>query len=114
MASSDKDTSQSISFGEAMSAPEAERATKLAVVSEDLRKELEAMASAARDLILSQPPISLLGYLWGQLFIAATTHHRKRGEAHPDKEAIRSFQFVLEYLHAVWSSHVGEFAKGEN
>ncbi len=71
-----------------------------------LRKVMERQSLQVRDLILSQPPIPLLGYLWAQFHMSVLADLREKGEDYrPDKEIIQTFQFVLEYAHAVWSSH---------
>ena len=40
-------------------------------------------------------------------------HEDGGGDTGPDKGLIKEFQFVLEYVHAVWSAHEGAFAEGQ-
>lgn len=68
-----------------------------------LRGEMEVLSVEVRDLVLVQPPIKLLGYVLSLFQMAnMTTFDEERG---PDREVLKSFQFALEYLHAIWSSH---------
>lgn len=71
-----------------------------------LRLQMEAYAAQIRDLALSQPPIALLGAVLNHFHIA--TMFSPAGtddDPRPNKEALGTFQFALEYLHAVWSCH---------
>ena len=71
--------------------------------SDRLRKDMEALSIEVRDLVLLQPPIKLLGYVLSLFQMAnMTTFDDERG---PDREVLKSFQFALEYLHAIWCSH---------
>lgn len=71
--------------------------------AERLRGEMETLSLEVRDLVLVQPPIKLLGHVLNLFQMAnMTTFDEARG---PDREVIKSFQFALEYLHAIWSSH---------
>lgn len=65
--------------------------------------EMEALALKIRQLVLSQPPIQLLGYFIANFHMAMMLPPGTSEDARPNKDAIRSFQFSLEYLHAVWS-----------
>lgn len=85
-------------------AKEVERLSKLA---EDLASKLEAKSQHIADLVLAQPAIELLGYLWAQLHMAMFANMMAAGEdeeVRPDKELIQKFQFALEYIHGVWAS----------
>jgi hypothetical protein len=98
--------------GAAMMAAGEDRQQKLQKAANDLRVEMEQSAQQIRELILAQPPSGLLGYLWAQLFLGALKHQEKDGSGGPDKDLIKQFQFVLEYVHAVWSCHAGQFVAG--
>lgn len=101
-------------LAEAMMAEGEDRKQRLEKVAADLQAEMEAAGEQIRALVQAQPPTSLLGYLWSQFFMGAIRHHKSGGnETGPDKDLIRRFQFVLEYVHAVWSAHKGEFAEGQ-
>ncbi|ETR76980.1 preprotein translocase SecA [Afipia sp. P52-10] len=102
------------SLGEALMAEGAERQAKLDVVANELREELERTAVKIVSLVLLQPPTSLLGYVWGQVFLGLFP---KKGGKPSKKAAAKSrdfgfYQFVLEYLHAVWSANAGPFQSG--
>jgi hypothetical protein len=102
-------------FAEAMMLEEGEeKMRRLEKAASDLRAEMEKDAEQIRALIAAQPPTSLLGYLWSQFFMGVLRHHQDgRAEAGPAKDIIKEFQFVLEYVHAVWSAHEGAFAGGQ-
>ena len=102
-------------FAEAMMLEDGEEKTRrLEKAASNLRAEMEKDAEQIRALIAAQPPTSLLGYLWSQFFMGVLRHHQDGGaEAGPDKGLIKEFQFVLEYVHAVWSAHEGAFAEGQ-
>ncbi len=91
-----------------------EKTRRLEKAASDLRADMEKDAEHIRALIAAQPPTSLLGYLWSQFFMGVLRRHQDGGaEAGPDKKLIKEFQFVLEYVHAVWSAHEGAFAEGQ-
>src|SRR6185437_4227694 len=91
-----------------------EKTRRLEKAASDLRAEMEKDAEHIRVLITAQPPTSLLGYLWSQFFMGVLRQHQDGdADARPDKDLIKKFQFVLEYVHAVWSAHEGVFAEGE-
>lgn len=74
--------------------------------SEVIREEVEALGAKICDLVLYQPPIKLLGYLMAQFHMAMMPCSAgSEDEARPNKDAIKTFQFALEYVHAVWSCH---------
>lgn len=67
---------------------------------------MESLAASIRELVLRQPPIHLLGYLLGQFhMVMMTAHENSEDEPRLNKDVIKTFQFALEYIHAVWSSH---------
>ena len=70
-----------------------------------LRAEMERLGQHACELIAKQPPRSLLGYLWSTHFVGILGEIREKGDDYrPDKSKVEEMQFVLEYVHAVWSS----------
>lgn len=102
-------------WAEAMMLEDGEEKTRrLEQAAADLRVEMEKDAEHIRALIAVQPPTSLLGYLWSQFFMGVLRQHQDGGaDAGPDKDLIKEFQFVLEYVHAVWSAHEDAFAEGQ-
>lgn len=83
-----------------------DRRERLLKGADELRKDMERQSLHVRDLILAQPPLQLLGYLWGQLHIGVLADLRAKGEDYrPNKDLLLPFQFALEYVHAVWSCH---------
>lgn len=67
---------------------------------------MEALSLEVRDLILAQPPIQMLGYVMSQFHMGVIGDVQDSGNDYrPNKEMLRSFQFILEYAHAVWSCH---------
>lgn len=83
-----------------------DRREHLLQAADDLRKVMERQSLQIRNLVLSQPPVQLLGYLWAQFHMSVLADLRDKGEDYrPDKEVGQTFQFALEYVHAVWSCH---------
>lgn len=83
-----------------------DRREHLLKAADERRKDMERQSLQVRDLILAQPPVQLLGYLWAQFHMSVLADLRKRGEDYrPNKELVQTFQFALEYVHAVWSCH---------
>lgn len=84
-----------------------DRQTRLREATNELRKEMETQSLRVRDLVLMQPPIQLLGYLQSQLHMgfAATSDEGDDITRLKHKELIKTYQFALEYVHAVWSCH---------
>ena len=76
-------------------------------VSDVLQKIMERLSFRVRDLVLAQPPVPLLGYLWGFRHINLMRKLRE------EKERTQEYQFMLEYLHAVWSGYT-EFPSETN
>ena len=85
------------------SVDEQERRAQLLTEAERLRLEMEALASKIRDLVLTQAPVQLLGYLLAQFHMANMFSAEE--DQRPDKKVIQKFQLALEYVHAVWSCH---------
>ena len=77
----------------------------LLIVADNLRKDMERQSLQVRDLILEQPPLQLLGYLWFQFYKISAAHFDKEEDRKLNSETIEKFQFALEYVHAVWSCH---------
>jgi hypothetical protein len=77
-------------FAEAMMLENGEEKTRrLEKAASDLRSEMEKDAEQIRVLIAAQPPTSLLGYLWSQLFMGVLQHHQEGGaETGPDKQLV--------------------------
>lgn len=97
-------------FGEALVAEGPDRQQKLEAAANSLREELEQLGAKVTELALVQPPTTLLGFVWAQIFTG-----RIRDEADDGQEAPKGFelfQFALEYLHAIWSGNLGPFPEG--
>ena len=77
----------------------------LLIVVDNLCRDMERQSLQVRDLILEQPPLQLLAYLWTQLYLEFPTHCDTNENGAPINESIQKFQFALEYAHAVWSCH---------
>ena len=72
---------------------------------EHLGAAMERQSALARDLILRQPPRKLLGYVWSSDYMSILGEMEERGDGYrPDKARIDSKQFLLEHVHAAWSS----------
>ena len=83
-----------------------DRREHLLKAADELRMDMERQSLQVRDLILAQPPVQLLGYLWAQFHMVVLADVREKDEDYrPNKELIQTFQFALEYVHAVWSCH---------
>ena len=75
-------------------------------VVDTIRTEMEQLASNIRDLILLQPPVELLGYLLAQFQMSMMFNPGGSAEVpRPNKDAVNTFQFALEYVHAIWSCY---------
>lgn len=73
---------------------------------ETFREEMEALGASVYDLVVRQPPVRLLGYVLAQLHMAMMpARDGSDDDPRPNRDAIKTFQFALEYIHAVWSSH---------
>ena len=68
---------------------------------------MEALSLRVRDLVLEQPPLQLLGYLQAQLHmgVIAESDDAEETSRQKHKELIKTYQFALEYVHAVWCCH---------
>ena len=70
-------------------------------------KDMENTAAQMRDMIVSMPPLELLGYIYGQRFINAMndyTGSSTSGSITEPDQRINESQLLLEYVHAVLSS----------
>jgi hypothetical protein len=82
--------------------------------ADGFRQEMEALALKARDLILAQPPIGFLGYVLSQLNLAILQLSTDEGKSSPQQKAVlKTYQLVLEYMHAVWSCHANLKDEGQ-
>ena len=82
-----------------------EAAEALEPAASILQTEMEGLGQRACELIATQPPRSLLGYLWSMRFVAILGEMREKGDAYrPDKIMVEEMQSALEYVHAVWSA----------
>jgi hypothetical protein len=72
-------------------------------VEDEYRTDMELIAARLRDLILSQPPRALIGFIWAEFSL------RPMLEDDAGKEA-QAAQFVLAYVHAVLASFGGDAA----
>jgi hypothetical protein len=66
-------------LGEALAADVPDRQQKLEIVANSLREELEQLGAKVTALALTQPPTSLLGYIWAQ--VCNVSRHAKVPEA---------------------------------
>lgn len=82
---------------------EQERRAQLLAGTEKFRLEMEVLASKIRDLVLTQAPVQLLGYLLAQFHMANMFSADE--DQRPDKKVNQKFQLALEYVHAIWSCH---------
>jgi SEC-C motif len=77
-------------------------------VAKSTRQEMEALARRMRDLIAAQPPLDLLGYIYGQRLLMSLpksdTSTAPEAEDHPSDTLVDDTQLVLEYLHATLAS----------
>ncbi len=79
---------------------------RLEVVASTM-KEMETLGRHMRDLIASQPPLDLLGYIYAQNMLREHRESEKAAQPGPAEHAsdpINERQFLLEYVHAVLAS----------
>ncbi|GLQ07598.1 YecA family protein [Sneathiella chinensis] len=70
-------------------------------------KNMEVIAAEMRELIVSIPPLDLLGYIYAQLLIEPKeTGYAPKGQQHLNSpsDLKNQTQFLLEYVHAVLAS----------
>jgi SEC-C motif len=89
---------------EAMTLTGEARSLKLQEAAEVLRLKMEYLASKLRDLVLSQPPADLLGYLWSNLLLASFAESEPDYVSNTETDNQKnSLLIALEYVHAVLS-----------
>lgn len=72
---------------------------------ERLCAEMERQGEQVRGLILRQPPRGLLGYVYAMHHMTIFGEMAEQGEAYrPNKGVVDEMQFLLEHVHAAWSS----------
>lgn len=72
-------------------------------LEDECRVDMERIAARLRDLILSQPPRALIGFIWAEFSLRPMLEDDAGNEA-------QAAQFVLAYVHAVLASFGGEGA----
>ncbi|WP_353119004.1 SEC-C domain-containing protein [Nitratidesulfovibrio sp.] len=80
---------------------------RLEIVASTMKK-MEMLGHRLRELIATQPPCDLLGYVYGTSLMQGVTGATKEAECSENAEAIcritEDTQFLLEYVHAVLAS----------
>ena len=72
-----------------------DRREQALISDDDLRKDMERQSLQVLDLILVQPPVKLLGYLWVKFHMGLLADLREKDEDRTStKELIGSFQFA--------------------
>ena len=69
-----------------------------------LMRDMEAIATRMRELIVGMPPHDLLGYIYAQRMIKRVSDQsitKEESEAQGPDDLINQNQFLLEYIHAV-------------
>jgi len=73
-------------------------------VAESTREEMEALSRRMRQLIAAQPPLDLLGFIYGQRLLMSLPKSESSAapetEDPPSDTLVDDTQFALEYLHA--------------
>ena len=64
---------------------------------------MERQSIQIRDLVLALPPVKLLAYIWSFRYLNVLYDAQEKSESDMSDKEI--YQFVLEYIHAVWSCH---------
>src|SRR3954469_17466758 len=72
-------------------------------LEDECRADMELTAGRLRDLILSQPPRALIGFVWAEFSLRPMLEDEAGGQA-------QAAQFVLGYVHAVLASFDDEAA----
>src|SRR5580658_2571564 len=78
-------------------------------VAESTREEMEALGRRMRELIVAQPPLDFLGYIYSQRLLMSLP--KSEASAAPDAEdnpsdtLVDDTQLVLEYVHATLASN---------
>lgn len=101
----DDDDTRNVDLADMLAMDAAERSEKLASHATVLQLQMEEIAEEIRELIVSQPPVALLGYLLGQTHIALMYEAAETEELpRLNSQILQQHQLALEYAHAVWSS----------
>lgn len=79
--------------------------------AEAARVEMEELATEVRDLVLVQPPVQLLGFVICHFHVGLMVSISEQADNRPKKDVLNSFQFALEYLHAIWSCYAPSVAE---
>jgi hypothetical protein len=90
-------------FGQALRLSGDQRDARFKSAADDLRKAMERDAEHLAELVLKQPPLDLLAYLWSLLHISTMDSHDPQSGGPHDEEATAPVIAALEYAHAVWS-----------
>ena len=100
-------------FAQALNSESNRNREQLSNAVNSIREEMERQSLRLRDLMLAQPPLQLLGYLIAMFHMHAAKDATSEDDdgARPSTETIQTFQFALEYLHAVWSCHANLVAE---
>jgi hypothetical protein len=88
---------------------------KRKVIEAEKRNKMEVLSKRLTDLILSQPPQDLLGYIWGQLLMGSMFasadgpddegDQPNKSTSRAGRDQLNSIQFVLEYVHAALAGY---------
>ena len=70
---------------------------------QEIEEQLTALGLRLRDLIVTQPPLDLLGWIAAQPLLATSDVPDEKGGAHAQK-IVEQSQFLLEYVHATLAS----------
>jgi hypothetical protein len=97
-----------------LTAEGAELQAKLEEAANTLREELKLLPEKIVTLALDQPPTGLLGYVWAKVFSSVVLEQSKNRRKAPAEKIpnFEIYQFVLEYLHAIWSGNAGPYPVG--
>lgn len=76
--------------------------------AESTLQEMEALGRRMRELIAAQPPLDLLGYIYGQRLLMSLPKSEASESPDPEEDSSDTFvddtQLALEYLHATLAS----------
>lgn len=99
------DGAENTDFAGLLAVDASERSEAFAARAVVLQSQMEEIAEEIRELIASQPPVALLGYLLGQIHIALMYEASDDDEApRLSSQTLHQHQLALEFAHAVWSS----------
>lgn len=86
---------------------------QLALPVESAKARMEELSAKLCDLIASQPPRELLGYLWSQTLLAAMARANDANKGREAPFSKESIQCALEYVHATWATTSKAPAEGQ-